>query len=216
MNEAAIYALREESGRIEQHHLSLAVDKVMMGEKTDRESTSEEKERVAIHELGHAITAEKVRPGSVSQVSLSPRGRALGFVRHRPDKDRYLYTKEYIEQQIMIALGGAVAEEMFYGGRSTGSKNDFEQALNMVKTMMDSGLTELGIVDLQMVTKREMMKENARILQILTEKTRNLLEKYRTVFQQSLGILLKEEVLSGEQFRRLIRETEAGNQSPAV
>lgn len=206
MNEAAIYAMRENSELITQKHLSLAVDKVMMGEKTDRESTQEERERVAIHELGHAIAAEMLKPGSVSQVALSPRGKALGYVRHNPQEDQYLYTKEQIEQQIMVALGGAVAEEMFYGGRSTGSRNDFEQSLNMVRTMMDSGLTKLGIIDRDMVTKEELMKENASILEELTASTREMLEQYRQVFEQSLDILIREETLTGEQFRQLLRE----------
>ncbi len=207
MNEAAIYAMRDGADLIEQHHLSLAVDKVMLGEKTDRESNKEERERVALHELGHAIAAELVRPGSVSQVSLSPRGKALGFVRHNPQQDQYLYTKAEIEQQIMVALGGAVAEEMFYGGRSTGSRNDFEQALNMVRTMMDSGLTRLGIIDREMVTKQELMKENAAILEELTEATRRMLESHRSVFEQSLDILIAEEVLSGDQFRELLKQS---------
>lgn len=206
MNEGAIYAMRDNSEKIEQQHLSLAIDKVMMGEKTDKETTNEEKERVALHELGHAIAAELVRPGAVSQVSLSPRGQALGYVRHNPQGDRYLYTKDYIESQIVIALGGAVAEEMFYGNRSTGSRGDFDQALNLVGSMMDSGLTSLGIIDRNMVTKEELMKENSRILEELTSRTRELLEKYRSVFQQSLHILLKEEVLSGDQFRSLLTQ----------
>lgn len=204
MNEAAIYAMRDGSEKIEQKHLTLAIDKVMMGEKTDRETSNEERERVAYHELGHAIVAEVVKPGTVSQVSLSPRGQALGFVRHNPQEDQYLYTKEYLEERIMIALGGAVAEEMFYGNRSTGSRNDFEQALNLVKMMMDSGLTSLGIVDREMVTKEELMKANASILDSLTSRTREILESYRSVFVQALGILIKEEVLSGEQFRNLL------------
>lgn len=119
MNEAAIYAMREGLKEIEQKHLSMSIDKVMMGERTDRESTLEEKKRVAIHELGHAIMAELVRPGSVSQVALSPRGKALGYVRHNPTQEQYLYTKTFLEEQIMIALGGAASEEIFYGGRST-------------------------------------------------------------------------------------------------
>lgn len=77
MNEAAIYMMREELTEVEQRHLSMAIDKVMMGEKTDRETNHEEKKRVAIHELGHAIMAELLRPGSVSQVTLTPRGKPL-------------------------------------------------------------------------------------------------------------------------------------------
>ncbi|WP_166239460.1 AAA family ATPase [Paenibacillus turpanensis] len=206
MNEAAIYAMREQSELISQGHLSKAVDKVMMGEKTDRETTSDERKRVAIHELGHAIVAEHVRPGSVAQVALSPRGKALGYVRHQPQQDQYLYTKPFIENQIMVALGGAVSEEIFYGHRSTGSKGDFDQALQLVQTMIDSGLTELGIVNLQMVTKEEYTKENGAILDRLIATTHEVLANYRPVFEQSLEILIKEETLSGDRFRELMKQ----------
>jgi cell division protease FtsH len=204
LNEAAIYALREEKSLIEQKHLADAIDKVMLGERTDRETNEEEKKRVAYHELGHAIVAELVRPGSVSQVTVTPRGKALGYVRHNPQQDQYLYTKEQIEQQIMIALGGSVAEEMFYGGRSTGSRNDFDQALQMVRNMIDCGLTSLGIVDREMVPKEELMKENAAIMEDLTSRTREMLEKQRIVFEQALDVLLREEVISGSVFRELL------------
>ena len=206
MNEAAIYALRDNAETISQKHLSMAIDKVMMGERTDRESTEEERRRVALHELGHAIVAECVRPGSVSQVALSPRGQALGYVRHHPRQDRYLYTKPYLEEQIMIALGGSVAEEMFYEGRSTGSRNDFEQAMDLVKTMIECGLTNLGIVKEQMLTKEDWRRENNRILDELTGRTRSLLERHRDVFTRALDILIREETLSGQQFRELLED----------
>lgn len=207
MNEAAIYMMRENLTQVEHRHLAMAIDKVMMGEKTDRETNLEEKKRVAIHELGHAIMAEVLRPGSVSQVTLTPRGQALGYVRHNPQQEQYLYTKEYLEEQIMIALGGSAAEEMYYGGRSTGSRGDFDQALGIVEMMMKSGLTSLGIAKLEMVTTEEIMKENSRILDELTERTRGILENKRSVFDYSLDILMKEEVLSGEQFRCQFRDS---------
>lgn len=203
LNEAAIYAMREDKPAIEQLHLASAIDKVMMGERTDKETANGEKERVAYHELGHAIIAELVRPGSVSQVTVSPRGKALGYVRHNPPQDHYLYTKDYIEDQIMVALGGAAAEEMIYGGRSTGSRNDFEQSLSMVRNMMDAGLTSLGIIDREMVTKEQLMKENAAILDALMLRTKKMLDEQRSVFEHSFAILMKEEVLSGDTFRTL-------------
>jgi ATP-dependent metalloprotease FtsH len=207
MNEAAIYAMRDGVDQITQEHLSVAIDKVLMGEQTDRQAAEEEKRRVAIHELGHAIAAEVVAPGSVSQVALSPRGRALGYVRHNPQDEKYLYTKSYLEGQIMIALAGAAAEEIYYGGRSTGSSNDFEQALKIVHRMMTSGLTELGIVNMDMVTTEVLMNENARILEGLAARTKQLLEQHSAVFDKSLEILLKEERLSGEQFRCQFRDS---------
>ncbi|WP_270171508.1 AAA family ATPase [Paenibacillus sp. SYP-B4298] len=204
MNEAAIYAMRDKREAIMQQHLSMAIDKVMMGEKTDREASREERERIALHELGHAIAAELVRPGSVSTVALSPRGQAMGYVRHNPEKDQYLYTKDFLEAQIMIALGGAAAEEIFYGGRSTGSRGDFDQAMGIVRTMVESGLTELGIIDGSMMTPDRWASISSTMLDQLMERTKAMLLKQRNVFLGSLDILLKEETLSGEGFRKLL------------
>ncbi len=113
----------------------------------------------------------------------------------------------------MIALAGSVAEEMFYGGRSTGSRNDFEQAMQLVNTMINSGLTSLGIVTDQMVTKEKWMRVNQEILDELTERSRELLARYRNVFTDSLDILMQEEVMSGARFRELLHGTK--RQTPA-
>ncbi|MCM3747512.1 AAA family ATPase [Paenibacillus pasadenensis] len=206
LNEGAIYAMRENSEFVSQKHLSMAIDKVMMGEKTDRESTKEERERVAIHELGHAIAAELLRPGSVSQVALSPRGAALGYVRHNPVQDHYLYTKDFLESQIMIALAGAAAEEMFYGGRSTGSRNDFEQSLNIVRTMVECGLTEVGITEERMMTPDRWASVSGKVLDELMLRIKEMLDTRRELFQHCLDILIDKETLGGEQFRMLITE----------
>jgi cell division protease FtsH len=205
-NEAAIYAFRAKDKKISRAHISTAVDKVMMGEQTDRESTEEEKKRVAFHELGHAIASEVLRPESVSQVVLTPRGGALGYVRQSPQKEQYLYTKTYIEQQIMICLAGAVTEEIYYGERSTGSKNDFEQAMNYVHHMIDAGLTSLGIVSIQHLSKTQIHEEANQILNELLNRTRQLLEEHDTVFEQGYQLLIDEERMSGERFREFLQE----------
>lgn len=208
LNEGAIYAMRDESDVITTNHLSQAIDKVMMGEKIDRETNQEERRRVAIHELGHAIMAEVVRPGSVSQVALSPRGQALGYVRHQPLEERYLYTKPFLEEQIMIALGGAAAEEIFYGNRSTGSQGDFDQALNIVDTMINAGLTELGIVRLKQLPPEALTRQTQVIMEQLFERTHALLGERKPAFDRILHQLLREENLSGEQFRCLLCDSQ--------
>ncbi|BBH20947.1 microtubule-severing ATPase [Paenibacillus baekrokdamisoli] len=209
MNESAIYALRDSNDSITQRHLSLAIDKVLMGEQSDREATKEERERVALHELGHAIAAELVRPGSVSQVALQPRGQALGYVRHNPQQDRYLYTREFLDGQIMIALGGAAAEEIFYGDRSTGSRGDFEQSMSIVRTMVESGLTDLGIIDSSMMTPDKWAGVNHTILEELMGKVKQMLGEHKEVFLRSLDVLIAEETLGGDRFRSLLGDTAA-------
>jgi len=216
MNEAAIYAMRDNRERLAQSDLTQAIDKVMMGERTDRETTREERERVAMHELGHAILAETLRPGSVAQVSLTPRGQALGYVRHHPGQDSYLYTKQALEDQIMIALGGAAAEELIYGGRSTGSRGDFEQATNIVRTLIESGMSELGIIHPEALPQEEWAKENANILNGLIERTRTIVAERKGVFAPMLKILTQEETLSGNRLRECLRGTEAESKSESA
>lgn len=204
-NEAAIYALRERKSLIEQRHLSQAIDKVMMGEKTDREATYEEKERIAVHELGHAILSELVSPGSVSQISLSPRGQALGYVRHHFKVDRYLYTRKQIEEQIQVCLAGAAAEMLFYGNKSTGAKNDYDQANQYAYTLIQTGLSDLGIIHPEWISHEKLQTEATKILADLFEKTIQRLSPFDACFRDCLQILMKEENLTGEQFRILLK-----------
>ncbi|HHY93582.1 MAG TPA: AAA family ATPase, partial [Firmicutes bacterium] len=97
-NEAAILAMREGLRCIEQRHLREAIDKVIMGEKLDRKPRERELYRVAVHEAGHAVVAECLEKGTVSSLTISPRGGALGYVRHIPQDDFYLYSRSELEQ----------------------------------------------------------------------------------------------------------------------
>jgi ATP-dependent metalloprotease FtsH len=206
VNEAAIYAMREESVCIESRHFAQAVDKVLMGEQIDRTTTLEDKTRVAVHELGHALIAELLEPNSVAQVVLTPRGQALGYVRHHPKNDRYLHTKEQLENQIMICLAGTAAEETWFQNRSTGAKNDYEQSIRLCKTMIETGLSSLGIIDTTLVVPDELSKEIAHILDALYQQTLCLTKKHHSFFADCLNILLIEERLDGDQFRSLLAQ----------
>lgn len=203
-NEAAIYALREGKEVITKTHIAQAIEKVMLGEQTDRTATEDEKRRVAYHELGHAICAEVLRPNSVSQVVLIPRGSALGYVRQNQPQEKYLYTKSYLEEQIMICLAGAAAEEMFFGERSTGSKNDFDQAMQGVEQLIESGLSPLGIVSTRYVSKEMMQEAISTILNQLMTRTKELLRPYEQTFHAAALRLIEEERLSGSEFRQLL------------
>ena len=127
--------------------LQEAIDKVILGEKLERKPRREELRRVAIHETGHALISETVRPHSVGTVTVAPRGKALGFMRPNGKDQRFLYTKADLEDQIAVLLGGAIAEELIYGTRSTGASNDLEQTVKLAKEIINNGLSPLGIVD---------------------------------------------------------------------
>lgn len=200
-NEAAIFALREEANEINEQHLREAVEKVMLGEKLDRKPTTEELRRVAIHESGHALLAETVRPHSVSQISIRSRGNALGYVRHYPKDDLYLYTQAMIEDQIMVALAGAVAEEQVLGARSTGAAGDYEQALNLVEKMLLAGMSSLGVTDVTRLNAEQRQAVTRDILAELEVKTKQIIEKNQEALMRVTELLESEESMSGETLR---------------
>ena len=112
-NEAAILALRENNNIINQRHLIESIDKVCLGEKLDRRPQKEELWRIAIHEVGHAVVSEVLKPGSVAALTIVSRGQALGYTRQTPDDDYYLYTETYLRKQLQVLLAGLAAEEIF-------------------------------------------------------------------------------------------------------
>ena len=201
-NEAAIFALREDASEITEHHLHEAVEKVMLGEKLDRKPTTEELRRVAVHESGHAMLAETVRPNSVSQISIRSRGNALGYVRHYPKDDLYLYTQAMLEDQIMVALAGALAEEQILGTRSTGAMGDYEQALNLVEKMLIAGMSTLGVTDVSLLNAEQRQPVTKVILADLEKRTMRIIEKNRDTLLRITEILEAEESLSGETLRK--------------
>ncbi|MCL6444248.1 MAG: AAA family ATPase [Alicyclobacillus sp.] len=213
VNEAAIIALRHDKKEIEQWMFRDAVDKVLMGEKTGRKPTEEELERVAVHELGHAIVSELMRPGTVSHITIAPRGNALGFVRQIPEHDRYLYTADYLKQQIDVALAGCLAEELHYGNRSTGAQNDFVQASSLARTMVTCGLSRIGIVDEEHLQESVLDTEVRHILAEQEKETREILRPYRERIASFAEHIVEEESISGDEFRAWLEDirTDAEN-----
>ncbi|RAL20808.1 hypothetical protein [Thermoflavimicrobium daqui] len=102
----------------------------------------------------------------------------------------------------MICLAGAAAEEQIYGNRSTGARNDYEQAYRYVRTLIETGLSDLGIIDPELMDKEKLQTEMSKQLQHLFKRTSELLFQYRSLFMECLYMLLQEETLSGEEFRK--------------
>lgn len=204
-NEAAIFALREEATEITENHLHEAVEKVMLGEKLDRKPTLEELRRVAIHESGHAMLAEKVRPNSVAQISIRSRGNALGYVRHYPKEDLYLYTQAMLEDQIMVALAGALAEEEILGTKSTGAMGDYEQALNLVEKLLLAGMSSLGVTDVSLLSAEQRQPVTRSILAELEERTMRTIKNNKDVLLRITELLADEETLSGDTLRKYLQ-----------
>lgn len=202
MNEAAIAALRAGRDVIEPADLREAIDKVLLGERLDRRPSPEEMHRVAVHEAGHAVVSELLRPGSVAQVTVTSRGQALGYMRQHEMEDRYLYTARQLEDQIAVALGGAVAEELELGSRSTGAMNDIDQAAELARRMVYAGMSPLGVVAREHMPQRVLHEAVSRILAEQEARVRELLEARRDVLRQAARALEEDERIGGDQLRQ--------------
>jgi cell division protease FtsH len=147
VNEAALFAARDNAKSVSMEHLDRAKDKIMMG--TERRSmvmSEKEKKLTAYHEAGHAIVGRLVpEHDPVYKVSIIPRGRALGVTMFLPEQDKYSVSKKQLESQLASLFGGRVAEELVFGleNVTTGASNDIERATNIARNMTTKwGLTE--------------------------------------------------------------------------
>jgi len=143
INEAAILAARRNRKDITLKELEDAADRTIAGpEKKSRTISSKEKEIIAYHESGHALTARMLpNADPVHKVSIIARGMMGGWTRFLPSEDRHLWTKSQFEDRLAVSLGGRVAEEITFGETTTGAQNDLEQATKLARKMV----TEYGM-----------------------------------------------------------------------
>jgi cell division protease FtsH len=147
VNEAALAAARQNRKAVLMYDFELAKDKVLMG--VERKSlllSDEEKKVTAYHEAGHALVAVKLpHSDPLHKVTIIPRGMALGVTMQLPIDDKHNYTKEYLETEIAIMMGGRIAEELFLNQMSTGAGNDIERATELARKMVcEFGMSDLG------------------------------------------------------------------------
>lgn len=147
VNEAALFAARENAKDVRMEHFDRARDKILMG--TERRSmamSEQEKTLTAYHEAGHAIVGRLVpEHDPVYKVTIIPRGRALGVTMYLPEGDKYSYNRTAIESMLCSLYGGRVAEELIFGNDkvTTGASNDIERATKMARNMA----TKWGLSD---------------------------------------------------------------------
>ncbi|PHS70755.1 MAG: ATP-dependent zinc metalloprotease FtsH [Methylophaga sp.] len=147
VNEAALFAAKENKRVVDMEDMEKAKDKIMMGaERRSMVMNEKEKEMTAYHEAGHAIVGRLVPDHDpVYKVSIIPRGRALGVTMFLPEEDKYSNTKQQLESQISTLYGGRIAEELIYGADSvtTGASNDIQRATEIAHNMV----TKWGLSD---------------------------------------------------------------------
>jgi cell division protease FtsH len=147
INEAALLAVRSGRSVVMAADLDQARDKVLMGvERRSLTMTDHDRLTCAYHESGHAVVAALLPDADpLHKVTIIPRGRALGVTMQLPEGDRYTHTREYLEAQIAILMGGRVAEELLLRQMTSGAGNDIERATSIARRMVcEFGMSSLG------------------------------------------------------------------------
>ncbi|GAB1262628.1 ATP-dependent zinc metalloprotease FtsH [Aurantivibrio plasticivorans] len=145
VNEAALLAARRDAEKVSRDDFNDAHDKIIMGSERKDLVNPSERQRTAVHESGHALAA-LLLPHSdpLRQVSIIPRGRALGVTEQLPEEDRHNYTEEYLMTRLSVMLGGRCAEKIVLNNTSSGAANDLEQATRLARMMVAQwGMSDL-------------------------------------------------------------------------
>jgi cell division protease FtsH len=147
VNEAALFAGRASRTVVTNADMQEARDKVLMGvERRSVVLSQLDRVNCAYHEAGHAVVAALLpKADPLHKVTIVPRGKAMGVTMQLPEADRHTYTKDYLETQVAVLMGGRVAEELFMQHMTSGASNDIERATDIAQHMVcEWGMSELG------------------------------------------------------------------------
>jgi cell division protease FtsH len=226
VNEAALNAARYNQKVVRMHDFEYAKDKVLMGaERRSMIISESEKKVTAIHEAGHALVAVMLpNADPLHKVTIIPRGMALGLTMQLPIDEKHNYSREYLEDQIAILLGGRIAEEITLGSITTGAGNDLERATEMARKMVCEwgmsgamGPLTFGKKEEQIFLGREIaqhqdysedtaLRIDQEVKRFVTDnytKAQNILLEHKQKVLDMADALLARETLDAEQVRRI-------------
>lgn len=234
VNEAALEAARINKAQIDMSDFYRALDKITLGlENASLTITPQERRAIAYHEAGHAVTAA-VTPGAdkLQKVSIIPRGRALGAAFYLPE-EQVLVSKDRLENQLVVSLGGRAAEEVFIGSITTGAADDFKKSTNMARRMvLEWGMgdtfqnqalsTNSGPVFLgeDMAQRKEFSEHTARlvdedvkrILDRAYARAKQLVGEYASAMHEVADALLTSELITGDVVRNAVEKMRGESQ----
>jgi cell division protease FtsH len=237
VNEAALLAARRNLDTVTQTCFLEALDKILIGAERPLVLSDEDLNVIAYHEGGHALTGlltENVDP--VTKVTIVPRGQALGVTMVTPLDDRYNYSKEYLEAQLVYALGGRAAEEVAIGRITTGAENDLQRVTAIARQMVTNwGMSErIGTIsyseredpfagtalanksrDYSDKTAAVIDHEVNRIVAWAHERALGVLSEHKATLDRIARELRLHETIDAKQLRAIMEETGAINAAPA-
>ena len=228
VNEAALLAARRGKEKVGMEDFEEAMDRIMMGlERKGLAITPQEKEKIAYHEVGHAIVGLMFKEADpLHKVSIIPRGQALGVTVNLPEEDRHIYSKKDLLARLHQLFGGRAAEEVFYGkdGITTGAENDLMRATDLAYRIVASwGMTdELGPIHVPLTrgglfntqqgleisedTARKIDEEVNKLLRETYKKTKEIVEAYKDAIVSVVELLLDKETITCEEMVKILEE----------
>jgi len=236
VNEAALLAARRNLDAVTQNCCDEALDKILIGAERPLVLSEEDLNVVAYHEGGHALTGlltENVDP--VTKVTIVPRGQALGVTQYTPLDDRYNYSKEYLESQLVTALGGRAAEQVAIGRITTGAENDLQRVTSIARQMVARwGMSErlctisfseredpfagtslaTGSREYSEKTATIIDEEVNRIVKWAYDGAVNLLTTHRATLDRIAKELRLHETLDARQLRKILEDTGSIESAP--
>jgi cell division protease FtsH len=233
VNEASLFAARDNAKLVQMEHLDRAKDKIMMGaERRSMVMSEKDKKLTAYHEAGHAIVGRLVpEHDPVYKVTIIPRGRALGVTMFLPEQDKYSISKLQLDSQLASLFGGRVAEELIFGAEhvTTGASNDIERATSIARNMVTKwGLTEkLGpltyaededevFLGRSVTQHKHVSDDTARLIDMEVReiidaahaKAKSLLEAHTLQLDMMADALMKYETITGVQIDQIMEGRE--------
>jgi len=235
VNEAALFAVREGATEIHRRNFEEARDRILMGQRRDSMALSDqEKEAIAYHEAGHAVCAAVLPTADpLHKVTIIPSGMALGVTMQLPIEERHIYRQDYIQDMLIVRMGGRMAEDLVFNVVSTGANNDLVGATELARKMVrewgmstrvgpmawgSQGQVFLGedlmhTRDYSDDTARVIDEEVERILRQAQESCREVLTENRNGLDLVARALLEHETIDGTEVSRLLELARAGSTS---
>lgn len=232
VNEAALRAIRFNRKEVLQEDLMESIETVIAGaEKKDRIMSQEEKEAVAYHEAGHAVVAAMLEgTDPVAKITIVPRTMgSLGYTLQLPEREKYLVSKEDLQNELCILFGGRAAEEVKFNLVSTGASNDIEKATEIARNMVTKyGMSEkFGMMGLESssaqyldgssvkhyseTTGKEIDEEVLKLIKGAHGKSQEILEENMELLDKVAQRLLEVETITGEEFNEMVEEYRGEN-----
>ena len=209
LTEGAMIAIREDADEITQNMLLRAIDRQIAG--LERKSTvmiDREKKITAYHEVGHLMMSEILNNKKLSKCTIIPHADSLGYCLYHEDDDRFIRTKEDLINSMIVSLGGAVSEKVFFGHESSGCSGDLGSVSAIAQRMVcDYGMSELGkmkIDERNLFMQEKIHEEMKKIVDEAYRKAMQIVEENKELISTIAEELMEKETLEGYEVEELI------------